>query len=155
MYIFDTSLLWAFGRYYPAQFPTIWQKVDDLINDHSFRSVREVKREIENNCSFDHISKWVKANHRIFKPPGEDESKFVAELFCKEQYRGLVRRQDMLKGLPVADPFVIAAAKVYDGCVITDESFKRGGARIPTLCQDFGIVCINVEKFLNRENLKF
>ena len=96
-----------------------------------------------------------KANHRIFRAPGEDESEFIAEMFRKEQCRGLVRRQNMLKGLPVADPFVIAAAKVHGACVITDESLKKGAARIPTLCQDFGIECINVEEFLNRENLKY
>ena len=61
----------------------------------------------------------------------------------------------MLKGLPVADPFVIAAAKVHGGCVITDESFKKGAARIPTICTEFEVECINIEQFLNRENLKF
>jgi uncharacterized protein DUF4411 len=155
MYIFDTTLLWAFGRYYPAQFPSIWKRVDELIGDDNFRSVREVKREIENNCPFEHISVWVKTNHRVFRTPGEEESAFIAEIFRKEQYRGLVRRQKMLKGLPVADPFVIAAAKVHQGCVITDELRKKGAARIPTLCQDFGIECINVEELLNRENLKY
>lgn len=129
--------------------------MSELINDDNFRSVREVKREIQNNCPFEHIATWVKLNHRLFRVPNEAESKFIAEIFREEQYRGLVKRQNMLKGLPVADPFVIAAAKVHQGCVITDELLKKGGARIPTLCRDFGIECINVEEFLSRENLKY
>jgi len=155
MYVFDTTLLWAFGRYYPAQFPTIWKRVDQLVTEDVFRSVREVKREIEHNCAFEHIGRWVKSNHKIFKIPNEDESRFIAELFRKEQFRGLVRRQQMLKGLPVADPFVIAAAKIHNGCVITDESLKRGGARIPAICRDLDIACINIEEFLNHEGLKY
>jgi hypothetical protein len=155
MYVFDTTLLWAFGRYYPPQFPTIWKRVNELIKDDNFRSVREVRREIQNNCPFEHITVWVKLNHRVFRVPNEDESKFIAEMFREEQYRGLIKRQNMLKGLPVADPFVIAAGKVHGGCVITDELRKKGGARIPTLCQAFGVECINVEEFLSRENLKY
>jgi hypothetical protein len=155
MYVFNTTLLWAFGRYYPAQFPTIWKRVDHLVDEDVFRSVREVKREIEHNCAFEHIAQWVKAKHKIFKIPNDAESEFVADLFRNDQFRALVRRQKMLKGLPVADPFVIAAAKVHNGCVITDESLKRGGARIPTICRELGIECINVEEFLHREDLEY
>ena len=61
----------------------------------------------------------------------------------------------MRKGLPVADPFVVAAAKVHQASVVTREAFKSGGARIPTVCQEFGVECLNVEQFLTRERLKY
>jgi hypothetical protein len=156
MCIFDTNVFTAMGHFFPSRFPTIWAKVDELVQKKILRSVKEVQREIEKNCPFDYIETWVKNNHSIFLPPSEEESKIVADIFKKEQYRGLVRREKMLKGLPVADPFIIAAAKANKGgCVVTQESLKPGGARIPTVCADLKIECIDLEKFLEREQLKY
>jgi hypothetical protein len=156
MYIFDTNVFTAMGHFFPARFPTIWAKVDELVQMKVLRSVKEVRREIERNCPFDYIETWVKKHNDIFLPPSEEESKIVAELFKKEQYRGLVRREKMLKGLPVADPFIIAAAKAHKkGCVVTQESLKPGGARIPTVCADLNIDCIDLEKFLEQQELKY
>ena len=130
--------------------------MEELVQSKALRSVKEVRREIEMNCPFDYIETWVKNHHDIFLPPSEDESKIVAEIFKKEQYRGLVRREKMLKGLPVADPFIIAAAKASEGgCVVTQESLKPGGARIPTVCADLKIKCIDLEQFLEQQELKY
>ena len=127
MYILDTYVFTAMGHFFPSRFPTIWAKVEELVQSKVLRSVKEV-----------------------------EESKIVAEIFKKEQYRGLVRRDKMLKGLPVADPFIIAAAKAHkNGCVITQESLKPGGARIPTICADMKIACIDLEQFLEQQNLKY
>ena len=60
-----------------------------------------------------------------------------------------------LKGRPVADPFVIATAKNSGGRVVTLESPTAGGARIPAACIDFGVECIDLEQFLEREGLRF
>jgi hypothetical protein len=40
-------------------------------------------------------------------------------------------------------------------CVVTQESLKPGGARIPTVCVDLKVECIDLEKFLEREQLKY
>lgn len=155
MYVFDTNVFTAIGHYYPSRFPTIWAKMEELAQDSRLCSVKEVRREVEKHCPFPHIEVWVKAHGHIFLSPSEEESKVVAEIFRKKQYRGLVKRQNLLKGLPVADPFVIAAAKVQKRRVVTQESFKVGGARIPTICQDLGVDCIGLEEFLEAENLKY
>jgi hypothetical protein len=155
MYIFDTNVFWAIGNFYPSRFPTIWAKIDELAQNGVLRSVKEVRREIERNCPSDCVEEWVKKHRELFLPPDEEESKVVAEIFKKEQYRNLVRREKMLKGIPVADPFIIAAAKVQKGCVVTLESLKPGGARIPTVCADLKVECIDLEKFLEREQLKY
>jgi hypothetical protein len=38
-----------------------------------------------------------------------------------------------LCGSPVADPFVIACAKVSNGAVVTQEVKKEGGLKIPNV----------------------
>ena len=155
IYIFDTNALRSLGYYYPNRFPTIWKKIDELTEIGLLRSVKEGQREIESNCPFKHIRDWVKKHHYIFIKPTEEESKIISEIFKKEQFRGLVRKTSIIKGLPVADPFIIAAAKVYFACVITQESLKPGGARIPTLCKELDIDCRDLEGFLELEGLKY
>lgn len=155
MYVFDTNVFYALGHYYPSRFPTIWARLEDLVKDGSMQSVREVLREIESNCPFESIENWAKAHRGIFKPPGDQEMRFVAKLFEKKQYQGFVKRQNILKGRPVADPFVIAVAKHSEGRVVTLESPTAGGARIPAACKDFGVTCIDLEQFLEREGLRF
>jgi hypothetical protein len=50
--------------------------------------------------------------------------------------------------MPVADPFVIACAKIRGGTVVTEERLKPNAARIPNICQHFGIPCTNLEGFM-------
>ena len=150
MYILDTNVFRALGHYYPSRFPTIWARLDDLVNNRKLGSVKEVLRELESNCPFGAVEDWVKAHRSIFRPPSGNEMRIVAEIFQKEQYRGFVKKQNILKGRPVADPFIVAAAKVWKGYVVTLESEKSGGARIPTVCRDFGIKCINLEELFEK-----
>lgn len=155
MYIFDTNVFITLGNYYPSRFPTIWGKIDKLVENNKLWSVKEVRRELETNCSVEHIAQWVSLNKDIFLPPNNEESKMVATLFQKQQYRNFIKNTNLLKGLPVADPFVIAAGKIRDGIVVTQESLKAGGARIPTACKELNIECIDLEKFLEYEELKY
>jgi hypothetical protein len=79
----------------------------------------------------------------------------VSEIFKRKQFLGLVRKEHILRGLPVADPFIVAAGKVNSGIVVTQESLKEGAARIPTVCKEFGVKWINVEQFLEKEKIEY
>lgn len=155
LYILDTNAFYTLGNYYPLRFPTIWERIEKLVQEGQFWSVKEVRREIEHNCPFEHIEVWVYKNRDIFKKPNLQEMDVVSQIFQRKHFLGLVRQSQILRGLPVADPFIIAAAKVHKGTVVTQESLKSGGARIPTVCNEFKVDWINVEKFLENEELKF
>lgn len=60
-----------------------------------------------------------------------------------------------LRGYPVADPFVVACARVRDGCVVTEEASRPNAARIPNVCGHFGVRCTNVEGFLREIGWEF
>jgi hypothetical protein len=154
MYIFDKNVFIALGHYYPKRFPTIWGRINELVGNGTLRSVREVRREIEINCPFKHISEWVKNNGDIFMTPTEAELTIVRDIFKNAGYRGLVRKQNIIKGLPVADPFIVAAGKFYEACVVTQESLKSG-ARIPYVCSEMDIQCKDLEGFLEQEELMY
>lgn len=155
MYVFDTNVFQTLGNFKPKRFPTIWDRIDALVLQKELISVKEVRNEIEFVCHFDHVIDWVKRNRHIFVNPSAEECKVVAEIFKTEQYRGLVRRQSILKGSPVADPFIIAAAKMRRGCVVTQESLKSDGARIPTICKDLQIECLDLDGFFEEQLLKY
>jgi hypothetical protein len=155
LYIFDTNVFITLGYYYLKRFPTIWARIDTLADDGKLISVREVRRELDLIGSSDHVNEWVRRYRHIFVIASDEECGIVASIFLNGQYRGLVRRKNILKGSPVADPFIIAAAKTRNGIVVTEESAKSKGARIPAVCNELGIKCINLEGFLEEQGLKF
>jgi len=67
----------------------------------------------------------------------------------------MVRKKERLQGKPVADPFVIAKAKISEGWVVTQEKLKENSAQIPNVCKHFGIPCINLERFMEKEGWQF
>jgi len=155
MYIFDTNVFLALGIITRLRFPTIWDKLDSLVNNNQLISVREVRRELNRLCSYDHISNWIDSNREIFVIPADEECDEVASILAREQYRGIVKRKNISNGFAVADPFLIAIAKVREGIIVTQETFIEGGARIPTICKDLNIQCINLEKFFELEKINY
>ncbi|MFZ3136544.1 MAG: PIN domain-containing protein [Thermodesulfovibrionales bacterium] len=155
MYVVDTNVFIQLGFYYPSQFPTIWDRIDKLARNGTILSVREVKNELELGNASTYIAEWVKANRNIFRTPNEEELSIVKDILSDHRFRGLIRRASILKGLPVADPFIIAAAKVHNGMVVTQENYKPDAARIPTVCEVLKVRCINLEQFLKREKLQY
>ena len=67
----------------------------------------------------------------------------------------MIRKKERLKGKPVADPFVIARAKILNASVVTQEKKADNAAKIPNACEHFGIDCINLEGFMEEENWTF
>lgn len=60
-----------------------------------------------------------------------------------------------MQGKPVADPFVIAKAKVVEGIVVTQEEYKPNAAKIPNICEELAVSCVNVEGFMEKEQWRF
>ena len=103
----------------------------------------------------DRPTQWAKKNKRLFFAPSAEELQFVNEIFAVAHFQQLIEMQKILSGRPVADPFVIAKAKVEHGIVVTEESYKENAAKIPNVCEHFGIECINLEDFMQKENWQF
>ena len=154
-YIFDSdSLINLFRHYYPRRFPTLWEQFDALISIGELISVREVFNEI--GSSEDSLGTWAKEQKNIlFLESTTEELKFVGEIFQERHFQAMIRKQERLKGKPVADPFVIARAKILNACVVTQEKNTENAAKIPNVCDYFKIDCINLEGFMEKENWTF
>ena len=156
MYVFDTNIFRYLDNIYPKRYPSLWKHIDKLVQQNKLWSVKEVYNEVGFVCQSEHVQVWVNKNKMIFRKP-KDESEFmiITEIFKHPQYRDFVRRDSLLKGYPVADPFIIASAKHNNAYVVTEEKLVKNGARIPNACIDFKTKCINMELFLEKEKLMF
>ncbi len=154
IYVFDSGpLIVMFRHFYPKQFPSLWINFDNMVAENRATAVREVLNELTGYS--DNLSEWAKAHKSFFPKPTSDELRFVTEIFKIKHFQTLIRKKERLQGTPVADPFVIAKAKVLHGCVVTMEKLKANAAKIPNVCERFDIPCMNLEKFMEKENWRF
>ena len=157
VYVFDSNSFGVISYYFPERFPSFWKSFNGLVADGRILSVREVYLELENRLpeNRQHMLNWIVANRNVFLVPGPEETKFVSQIFAVSHFQQLVKTKQTLIGSPVADPFIIASAKIRNGCVVTEEGKKDNSARIPNVCDHFAVACINVEKFMERESMQF
>jgi hypothetical protein len=155
MYVFDTNSFIVLSHYFPERFPSFWTKLDELVLEGRMISVREVLNELSGMGIKPHMHEWIQAHKAIFLPPSEEESMFVSAIFAVPHFQYLVNEKQRLKGTPVADPFVVASAKIKQGCVVTEEDKKPNAAKIPNVCEHFGIDCTNLEGFMEHEGWIF
>jgi len=155
IYVFDSgAFIDLFRYYYPDRFPSLWGCFDALISESRIISVREASRELDGYG--DRLSDWVRGHRDVFPQSDPEELAFVAQIFSIPHFQMLVRNQERYVGNPVADPFLIAKAKVQEhGCVVTQEILKPNAAKIPNVCEHFGVQCLNLEAFMERENWRF
>jgi uncharacterized protein DUF4411 len=147
-YVFDTSSFQILKDFYPSRFPTLWNNFNDAVSVGLVISVREVLGELSKRNVPDWLLEWASANRGIFLTPDQAETQFVSKIFQVPHFRSLVGEKERLQARPVADPFVIACARIRACSVVTQEQGKPNAAKIPNVCGHFGIRSINFEEFL-------
>jgi hypothetical protein len=154
-YVFDTSSFIVLGHYFPERFPSFWDRFEQAVSEGKIVSVREVLRELETEAAKPHLQEWIGRNKRVFLTPSQAETEFVAQIFGVHHFQHMIEQKRRLKGGPAADPFVIAAARVRGGYVVTEETDKPNAARIPNVCRHFDIRRTNLEGFMKMESWRF
>lgn len=151
-YVFDTNSFIVLSHFFPDRFPSFWDHLNEGFRDGRFVSVREVRRELSSNATQPSLEEWVSKNGSIFKTPTRKEMLFVQDIFRVPKFSEMIRRKQLLKGMPVADPFVVACAKINERQVITEEKMKQNSSHIPNVCAHFKIPCTNLQGFMRSEN---
>jgi hypothetical protein len=155
LYLFDTNTFRVLGGYYPETFGSFWENIDKAVSAGLIASVREVKKEMDNQDTSEHVMTWAGANAHLFAPPTEDDMRAVAEILSVPHFTQLIGEKQRLKGMPVADPFLIARGKVESACVVTEEKLKQNAAKVPNVCHHFGVECTNLQGFLREQGWRF
>jgi hypothetical protein len=147
----DTSAwLDGWSRDYPRDvFPTLWKNIEERIAAAEIIASEEVYVELQKKD--DDLHDWIKRRKSMLVPASEGIQRRVTEILAN--YARLV---DTLKGRSQADPFVIATAIETKSVVVTGE---LGGTptrlRIPYVCQQLGVRCINFLDMIREMKLKY
>ncbi len=155
IYVFDTGAFIVLKNYYPTAFPTLWGRIAKAAAIGELVSVREVFNELHNYNDTDFIQDWAKEHKNIFASPSNDELLIVQQILAIPHYQTLLSTKAILKGTPVADPFVVAAAKHKGATVVTQEGLKPNAAKVPNVCQHFDVHCLNLESFMAQQRWTF
>jgi len=152
-YSIDTSsIVHAWCRAYaPSNFPSVWEKIDGLIRRGDLRATEEVLVDLE--AKLDELYKWAHARKQIlFICTDEKMQEAVREIM--QRYPRLV---DVRTGRSIADPFVIALARIENCTLVTEErpTGKLDRPNIPDVCVAMGIPCINVLQLIAEQGWKF
>lgn len=156
IYVVDTnSLSQLFRAYFESRFPTLWKLFDEMIAEMRLTSTREVRNELKQRSRSLRLDEWVAAHPEVFPAPTEREMEYVRTIFTNRHFRDLVSQKSLLSGTPVADPFVVARAWAIEGTVVTEEEHKPNAAKIPNVCDAFGVRRTNLEGMMEAERWEF
>src|SRR5688572_27367973 len=151
-YCVDTSG-WLDGwqrNYPPDVFPTLWRRVEIVIESGDIFSSEEVYVELQKKD--DEIHDWMKARKEMLVPLTESIQTLASELLSE-----FPRLVDTLRNRSKADPFVIATAIDKNATVVTGEPItgNLSKPRIPDVCNVRGVRCINFLQMIRELELKF
>jgi hypothetical protein len=137
-YSLDTSgLLDGWVRYYsPDVFPSLWKQMEAAAADGTIVAVQDVLLELERQD--DDVFAWAK-RHVTFVQLEDEIQASATEILAR--FPQLVNTR---RSRSVADPFVIALARVQGLTVVTAEraSGSPRKPRIPDVCAGVGVKCV-------------
>ena len=131
-------------------YPSVWNKIDELMASGTIISSREVYDELTR--SDDSLSEWAKSRKEYFLPSEISIQEKVRKILS--EHRGLVEGGKKQNN---ADPFVIALAQEQHCALVTEEvrSNSLNAPKIPNICDAYGVTCINFVGFTREMKLTF
>lgn len=163
LYVLDTNTLSTIFRfYYQNVFVTFWTMFDNLLVNRGAISVRQVRPELERWGGSD---AWV--SHLLANNPDFFADNTLNELGAMGEFMNSSPLATALAGWmhnigpdepTVADPYLIAKAMLSSdlATVVTQESPVRNStSRIPYVCGQLGVPCINLEQMMSQLGWRF
>ncbi len=151
-YSLDTSaIVQAWRTHYPPEvFPSVWQRLEELIDSGELRASEEVLYELERKD--DEVLAWVREREDLIIDI--DEQIQIAVQAILAEHRRLL---DTRKSRSGADPFVIALAQIHGAAVVTYERPTNSLTRphIPDVCRALGVRCMTFLELLREQGWVF
>ena len=141
VYSIDSSSLINLKPYRRDIFPTIWDKLELMINSGELISPIEVYNEIE--VGNDIIYEWCKANNQMFKDIDDCQINEISRI--EKRYDKSYWENEMNKPY-WADPWIIALGICEKAIIVADE--KNVQNKIPFIAATFDeLKCLNLLDF--------
>jgi len=157
IFCIDTNvLIQAWQKYYSPDFcPDYWDILNKLGTQGKIFIPEVVFDEI--NQTEDNLFEWLKKSNIPIKTINEQVSKCLQDIYAKDElHKCLV---DNTKARSLADPWVIAHAINEQAIVVTKEekvtAVNSRRIKIPNVCDNMGVACINDFELIRRLNIKF
>jgi hypothetical protein len=148
VYCIDTSsLIAAWQERYPIEvFPTLWEKIDALIEDRRLFSPIEVLNEMKKRS--DELHAWLKDRKEMFLELEDAVQIEAAHILA--QFPRLVGERKLRTS---ADSFVIALARVKGWQLVTDEkpTATLNRPNIPDVCTQLSMTTIDILSLIRAE----
>jgi hypothetical protein len=155
MYVLDTGVISNLHKnYYRKRFVTLWEEFDQLVAEGKITSTREVLHELGDGSPGADLE-WAEANVKLFATPDAKEGAFVAKIYAVAHFQANIEKQKLYKGGRNADAFVVARAYATGSTVVTAEHFKPHAVKVPNICKHFGVQCLDLEGFMEKEGWVF
>ena len=164
-YILDNSTISEiFRSYYQDQFPSFWERFNELVRASRVVSVRAVQIELEDARRpeiVNSVGYLRDLNQGFFSDPDEQEQSLVREMLNDPSLSAANNRwrEKANRGTEDADPYLIAKARVQNqsltaATVVTQEQVDNP-SNIPAVCQRFGVRCINLRQMMSDLGWRF
>lgn len=154
-YCLDTNaFIEPWNKYYSIESsPEYWQILDELAQKNIVFCTDQVKREIERND--DNLKEWLSKRSYFVKDETEKVQINVRKILAKFPHLISVGANRSM-----ADPWVIAHAMSESATVVSKEiavnpKQKTNKIKIPDVCKEFDVRCINDFVFNNEVGIKF
>lgn len=154
MYAIDASALFdGWTRWYPMDvMPTLWERIDGLIQQGRLVAPEEVFLEIKRGN--DSLIKWTKDRKVMFLPPDQALDIGVQDIVNRFPMFLPERSPDGVW----ADPYVIALARSRGGIVVTGEKAAASNAKapkIPNVCAALGVESMGFLELIRKEGWRW
>lgn len=135
--------------------PAYWNWLDKQFDLGFAASIQMIGEELKNGN--DELSEWAKARpeHFINNDDIETQEVFIniVQIVMTGDYN-IANRDNFLDK---ADPWIIAKAKTLNATVVTHEvsQLSTKKVKIPDICKQFNVPCLNTFQFLRELDAKF
>lgn len=151
----DTNIfIEPWTKYYSMDIcPDYWEILDSLAHKGIIFCTMEVKREIEKTS--DDLSEWFKYRPHFFRELNDRVFINIRKIYENPVHERLV---DNTKSRSLADPWVIAHAMAEQATVVTKEFLEARTTKrikIPNICQNLGVPCIDEFEFIRTVGISF
>lgn len=150
-YVFDSNVFINLQQRQPRDiYPSVWKKIEELMDDGTIISSREVYEEL--SLGDDSLAEWAKNRKEQFLPSEECIQEKVRMILL--EYRGLVEGGKKRNN---ADPFVIALSQEKECILVTEETKSNSivAPKIPNICEAIGVKYTNFVGFVRNMSISF
>ncbi|WKN41125.1 DUF4411 family protein [Tunicatimonas pelagia] len=157
VYCLDTNFfIEGWNKYYSPNFCSdYWDVIKDLGENGTIFVPHEVKKEIDKVD--DSLKEWFVDKDFLVKQIDANVQNCLKQLYSNNKAHQYLANN--IKGRSLADPWVVAHAMAEKAIVVTKEfstsSKDQRKVKIPDVCRNMNIECIDDFEFIRRLNIRF